>query len=358
MRPIAVVLGFLACTDELVLRRCHAANDRYIYGGLFDSNGTVSYSNVVKKGCFDGMGVSSCSPMQEGWLSDWLSEYNAIDGGSYCLSCCSRSTPVSDANIWDLSCALPTPTFARVVNVFGWEFRLLRNAYADDEEVVRCSIPRSACTYDVNGSLVSQPCSPDASYLSGYTLTVDVETIVESAFNSRRKILQCHVETQEQTSLPTVLAETIVIQQVYSSEWKLGAGWILLMVAAGLAAISYFVRYARNDVCNVCGHRLIYCRQICSPCRFYGYELPSNTVQNLMEKKSKSPSSAGTLIDFLRISDRLRKVAPKEGIDAPETTAAPAPPPAALRQSNRLTTARSVVFSDHDFDDTDDDSSL
>eukprot|EP00611_Tribonema_gayanum_P027625 TRINITY_DN688_c0_g1_i1.p1 TRINITY_DN688_c0_g1~~TRINITY_DN688_c0_g1_i1.p1 ORF type:complete len:348 (-),score=72.34 TRINITY_DN688_c0_g1_i1:303-1346(-) len=290
----------LVLLTSLAVVRVQAANDVQIYGGYFDARFAVSYTDVSSKGCFGGLDLGTCKPPSDLWLQDWMAAYNSISAaGTYCLSCCSNSAPYGgtnanpeeDADTWDLTCQLASTTQKKFVNVFGYEFIFLRNSHNGDLDLVRCQIPRTACSYNSDGNL-DGTCVSDGSYLHGYTLRVGVRMQGTPLGLSRRQVTWCSVTTEEGRTSPTSFHENIIMVHDNSDGYALSPWWGLLLALLFLAVASAAARWLRADHCLVCGHRLIWLRRVCLPCRYYGYQLPSGSVLKLVEQKRAAAAAA------------------------------------------------------------------
>ncbi|CAM9242806.1 unnamed protein product [Chrysoparadoxa australica] len=155
-----------------------------------------------------------------------------------------------------------------------------------DTEVVRCPIKRAGCVYDENDQVVGE-CGYSGTFLSGYTLVIEVLPTVDSLRSSRKTVVGCQVDVEESDTIPTVLREKIVMQLTFDQGRGIHVGWILLFCFLSLAALAAVVRSLREQHCIVCGNRLICFCSVCSLCRFYGYELPSKGALDLMATKRK-----------------------------------------------------------------------
>ncbi|CAM9834022.1 unnamed protein product, partial [Phaeothamnion confervicola] len=160
---------------------------------------------------------------------------------------------------WDLQCDLASSTFVGFANKFDYEFRFARRQTTVDRAIVSCPIARSDAS----------------SYLAGYVLTLDVREKVEG-LNAWKAVLSCSVTVTEVTAVPTVFSEKIVMNETYGGDDNgVAPGYALLFLLVSLAGLSFLARFLRQDSCVVCGYRLVWFREICLPCRFYGHVPPS-----------------------------------------------------------------------------------
>lgn len=295
----------------------HALNDLSIYGSFFDMNdgSAVNPRDVIDVGCFGGLRLGTCKPKDYiGYEQGKLDAYNDIyASGMYCLSCCSNSFPSSGEDTWDLACQIITTTQRKFINLFGYSFVFLRNQFDGDTELVECSIPRTACSYDSSGTLTTA-CTADSSYLTGYTLTLNVNIVSEPLIGSRREIKSCSVEVEETTSAPKYAYESIVMKHDYDN-YDMHWLWAIFIALACAAGASYGARWARKDYCIVCGHRLIWFCNVCVMCRFYGYKMPSQGAQAAIRQKREQALREGAGPTMLRtieciavdVGDTLKK---------------------------------------------------
>ena len=110
----------------------------------------------IASACFMGLGLASCTfstfdMVQPSYYAEQVIEKAGT--AQYCLGCCSTGTERKVTELWGLSCPV-SPQEANTKNLYGYEFRLLRNRFIGDIEVSWCPLWRESCLYDEAGNLL------------------------------------------------------------------------------------------------------------------------------------------------------------------------------------------------------------
>lgn len=263
--------------------------------GYFDT-----YLNVINQRttalaygrCFEGLGLYSCKPIfpdDDQILALELPYFltvGSISGSNYCLQCCS-SVP-SNIDVWDLYCPVTTPALVNQVNLYGYEARFARNSFDGDSVVIRCPLRRSACTYDNSGNTLSCNRASDATFLAGYTLTLDVVQYNVN-FKYWRGVSKCSIETIEVNATYTGnFQEKIIMRHIPPTipPWdysKIGFfSFFIILLAYGL------LYCCRRKHCPYCGNKLVLSRQLCYKCRWVGAKVPDPVLLKALEEKGET----------------------------------------------------------------------
>ena len=264
-----------------------------IIWGALDSNGyddvDISAELLAYSACYLGFGFTRCKaaqPDDDALLRDILPYYRNFDdifGLNYCLQCCSEN---QDVDVWDLKCNYDADT-GPAVNVYGYELRFGRNRFPGDTAVTRCPIKRSACTYDpVTGRTLECDEDNDDKFLVGIEATLHVQKMGKDFF-SWRSVTACSVEAIE-SNVSLVTGDTftekyIIHHSVAPHEWGVFDGALLGLI--GIAGIYIVLYYCRRQHCIICAKKLVFFKDRCYLCRFYGAHPPDPLLLKALEEK-------------------------------------------------------------------------
>lgn len=250
-------------------------------------------SQVLAK-CFGGMNYPTCMPDFDSSGQDPARhhpEYTAIAdnyGSVYCLSCC--GTHQEQKDIWDLYCDMDLST-AAAANKYAYELRLGANQFDGDETLVRCPLPRSACTYADDGiTVVSCNIAGDNTYLVGYKLTIVVQEYSQN-LQFWRGVKSCSIEAMESdTPLGSgdQFREYIVLE--HPVDWNnllIDAPRPLIFLCFIVFVAYIFLKNCRRDKCVYCQEQLVWSKEMCIRCRIIGAEPPDPVLLEALEAKGQ-----------------------------------------------------------------------
>lgn len=240
--------------------------------------------------CFQGLQFTTCVPHGQNfdgtnsyYYLPYYMDLPKIYGSMYCAQCCGDSPNQIDT--WNLMCKVDAVT-AATSNLYGYEFRLARNAYKGDREVIICPIKRSACQYDGKTTLSCDGLATDDTYLVGYTLTLTVQQYDQN-FKYWRGLSNCEVESVE-SKTPLSSGDNfheVLIMIHHPNPEPLDAPktlFILISIYFFAYCTLYFCR--RKD-CVYCTKKLVFSRELCYFCKFVGAERPDDFLLLALEEK-------------------------------------------------------------------------
>ena len=242
--------------------------------------------------CFLGLFFSTCR-MVEQYDDDYLMmnalpyyrNFNDFFGEPYCLQCCGGGTNV---DYWNLRCE--TSEGGPVTDMYGYEVRFARNRYPGDTELIWCPIKRSICVY--NETTNTESCDErlvrdDETYLHGITIELNV-LIHYYAQSSWREVTYCNVTADERNySLPlgSEFEENYIMHHDIA-DYRYDPLGIFLIFLVGVIFIYAALYYCRRQRCYVCEKKLVFFKDRCYLCRFYGAHMPDPVLLKSLEEKA------------------------------------------------------------------------
>lgn len=276
--------------------RLVGGQDLQIYGkfnSYLNKVDTKELSFITTK-CFQGLLFSTCRPTnvpddyfgQSVLLPSYV-KFSKVYGALYCLQCCGSGPDHIDH--WNLACDMD-PVTAVQSNVYGYELRLAAHQYDGDKSLVTCPLRRSACAYDGNTVLNCDGQVGDTTYLTGYTLTINVQQLDEN-FVYWRGVTSCDIQAVESNTplrAGDIFHETIIlIHTPQISNSRPDAGKVLLSMLAfyffGYVTLYYF----RRNRCVYCQGKLVFSKELCVRCKFVGAKPPDPFLLQALEEKGQ-----------------------------------------------------------------------
>jgi hypothetical protein len=264
-----------------------------LWGALSDGHTEIDIGAqlLAYSACYLGFGFTRCraeQPDDDAVFRNELPYYRNFDqvwGLNYCLQCCAEN---AKTDIWDLKCEYDADTGPQI-NLYGYELRFARNAYIGDTGVTNCVIPRTACTYDdLTGMVEECDTVNDKTYLVGIEATLHVEIRSEDFF-SYRSVTKCSVVSIERNhSLETgehFIEKYIIHHETGPHEWSAFDGSLLSLLC--IAFIYVILYYCRRQHCIICAKKLVFFKDRCYLCRFYGAHPPDPLLLKAMEEKGE-----------------------------------------------------------------------
>jgi len=242
--------------------------------------------------CFNGLYFSTCV-MVDQYDDDALfmsalpyyRNFNDFFGLTYCLQCCGGDT---DIDYWNLRCE--TSDGGPVTNMYGYEARFARNKFPGDTELIYCPIHRSACTFNETtqqDECVEKIVRNDKTYLHGITIELHVKMMYH-AQNAWRQVLSCNITADERNyTLPigSQFAENYIMHHEIGS-YSLDTLSYLLLLLVSVVLVYAVLYYCRRQKCHVCQKKLVFFKDRCYLCRFYGAHMPDPVLMKALEEKA------------------------------------------------------------------------
>lgn len=283
---IFVLLSFLLCRVN--------AQDLSIYG-VFDSylnQLTARQKNVVYSRCVQGLGLITCTPgiadddLVKSYYNPYYVDLASIRGSNYCLQCCGSFPDYVD--VWDLSCPVDMGT-RNLVNLYGYELRLARNKYVGDTEVIICPLRRSACIYDDTGKTLSCNRANDNTFLTGYTLYINVEKYDDN-FKYWRGVTSCTIESHESTTPMNngdMFTEKIIMTYTPLKQPHIDNFKILIVLVTLIFLVFIALYFCRRKRCPYCQNKLVVSMNMCIMCKLVGAKPPDPVLIQALESKGE-----------------------------------------------------------------------
>jgi hypothetical protein len=242
--------------------------------------------------CFLGLYFSTCRMVdqyEDNYLMmnalPYYRNFNDFYGNPYCLQCCGGAT---DVDYWNLRCA--TSEGGPVTDMYGYEVRFARNKFPGDTELIWCPIKRSICEY--NSTTNTDVCDErlvrdDQTWLHGITIELKVK-INYYAQSSWREVTYCNVTTDERNyTLPlgSDFEENYIMHHEIA-HYRYDAVSLFLLSFVGFALLYVVLYYCRRQRCYVCTKKLVFFKDRCYLCRFYGAHMPDPVLIKAMEEKA------------------------------------------------------------------------
>ena len=127
-------------------------------------------------------------------------------------------------------------------------------------------------------------------YLIGYTVTIEVAQY-DAYFKYWRGVLSCSIETIERNTSLTLTEkfhEDFILIHYPSSEITVigydKIAFVLVFLFAMVYAILYF---CRRKHCLYCTKKLVFSKELCYMCKFYGVQPPDPVLIKALEEKGK-----------------------------------------------------------------------
>lgn len=244
--------------------------------------------------CFQGLLFSTCRPTNvpddyfgQSVLLPYYIKFSKVYGALYCLECCGSGPDQIDH--WNLACDMDSITAVQS-NVYGYELRLAARQYDGDKSLVTCPLRRSACAYSGNTVLNCDGQVGDTTYLTGYTLTINVQELDEN-FVYWRGVTSCDIQAVE-SSTPLqagdIFRETIImIHTPQISNSRPDAGKVLLSLLAFYFFAYVALYYFRRKRCVYCQGKLVFSKELCVRCKFVGAKPPDPFLLQALEEKGE-----------------------------------------------------------------------
>ena len=264
--------------------------------GIFDSYVSPidnrKQSEIYSK-CFQGIGLTTCIPVlpdddvKLDYIRDYLVDLEDISGANYCVECCGDSP--SSRDIWDLYCEVDEDT-RRSTNVFGFELRLARNRDAQDQEVIKCPLKRTGCSYTKSGEVIGECVANTETFLVGYELTLNVREYDKNT-ELWRGVESCELKSYED---PVALEsgekfhEKIILVHAPDTSLKTDDYMELAFLSFLIIVVVYVGLYfCRKKRCEYCQQKLVCFPRICYKCTFVGAEPPDPILLAALEQKGQ-----------------------------------------------------------------------
>jgi len=286
--------------DQIVLRLLVTAliiwnitAELTIWGAIDNSEEELDESAVLLSygTCYQGFSFTRCKANQADddtvFLNDlpYYRNFDDVWGINYCLQCCGEDR---EFDIWDLKCEVDADTGPET-NFYGYELRMARNEFETDTEIITCPIKRSACTYnESDGTLIFCDVENDDTYLVGVEVTLEV-VMMSKNFFSWRSVRSCSVIATEST-VPLATGDYfrekyIIYHSVGKHQWN--PAQIVLLWLISVLGIYVVLYYCRRQRCIVCAKKLVFFKDMCYLCRFYGADPPDPLLLKAMEEKGE-----------------------------------------------------------------------
>jgi hypothetical protein len=243
--------------------------------------------------CFLGLYFSTCRIVDQ-YDDDYLMmnalpyyrNFNDFYGEAYCLQCCGGGT---DVDYWNLRCE--TSDGGPVTDMYGYEVRFARNKFPGDIELIWCPIQRSICEY--NETTNTETCDErlvrdDETYLHGITIELHVKMIYY-AQSSWRQVTSCNVTADERNyslALGDEFEENYIMHHEIGHYEYDAVGYFLLFLL-GFILVYAALYYCRRQRCYVCEKKLVFFKDRCYLCRFYGAHMPDPELIKALAEKAE-----------------------------------------------------------------------
>ncbi len=127
-------------------------------------------------------------------------------------------------------------------------------------------------------------------YLIGYSVTIEVAQF-DAYFKYWRGAKSCSIETMERNrslTLSEKFQENFVLVHYPSNEINVIGFDKIAIVLVFLFAITYATLYfCRRKHCVYCTKKLVFSKELCYMCKFYGVQPPDPVLLKALEEKGK-----------------------------------------------------------------------
>ena len=175
---------------------------------------------------------------------------------------------------------------AKTSNYYGYELRLAQNKFNGDTSYVTCPLRRSACQYDSQGICLGCNRLTDKTYLTGYTVTLQVQQY-DANFKYWRGISGCSIKTYESNQplkANQIFREVFVLEH-FPPPTVLNTSNSLLLLCFLVFALYFVLYFCRRKHCVVCQKKLVCSMNRCYICQYVGAEPPDPALMESLEMK-------------------------------------------------------------------------